>query len=48
MVRVLSERTHHLLRLRHASREFFPAALVALDDLTATDTLEPLGTGLLH
>jgi hypothetical protein len=24
----------HLLRLRHALREFFPAALVAFDDLT--------------
>ena len=29
------ERTRHLLRLRHALREFFPAALVAFDDLTA-------------
>ena len=37
------ERTRHLLRLRHALREFFPAALVAFDDLTATDTLELLG-----
>jgi transposase len=36
------ERTRHLLRLRHALREFFPAALVAFDDLTATDTLELL------
>src|SRR5258708_6320495 len=32
------ERTRHLLRLRHALREFFPAALVAFDDLTAVDT----------
>jgi transposase len=37
------ERTRHLLRLRHALREFFPAALVAFDDLTAVDTLELLG-----
>jgi transposase len=36
------ERTRHLLRLRHALREFFPAALVAFDDLTAIDTLELL------
>jgi len=37
------ERTRHLLRLRHALREFFPAALVAFDDLTAADALELLG-----
>jgi transposase len=36
------ERTRHLLRLRHALREFFPAALVAFDDLSAPDTLELL------
>jgi transposase len=36
------ERTRHLLRLRHALREFFPAALVAFDDLAATDALELL------
>ena len=36
------ERTRHLLRLRHALREFFPAALVAFDDLTAADALELL------
>jgi len=36
------ERTRHLLRLRHTLREFFPAALVAFDDLTATDALELL------
>jgi transposase len=36
------ERTRHLLRLRHALREFFPAALVAFDDLAAADTLELL------
>ena len=36
------ERTRHMLRLRHALREFFPAALVAFDDLTATDALELL------
>jgi transposase len=37
------ERTRHLLRLRSALREFFPAALIAFDDLTAADTLELLG-----
>jgi transposase len=36
------ERTRHMLRLRHALREFFPAALVAFDDLSATDALELL------
>jgi len=36
------ERTRHLLRLRHALREYYPAALVAFDDLTATDALELL------
>ncbi len=38
------ERTRHLLRLRHALREFFPAALVAFDDLNAVDALELLAT----
>ena len=37
------ERTRHTLRLRHALREFFPAALVAFVDLTSTDALELLG-----
>jgi transposase len=37
------ERTRHMLRLRHALREFFPAALAAFDDLTAPDVLELLG-----
>jgi transposase len=37
------ERTRHVLRLRHILREFFPAALAAFDDLTATDVLELLG-----
>jgi len=41
--RLIWERTRHLLRLRHALREFFPAALVAFDDLTGADTLELLG-----
>lgn len=36
------ERTRHLLRLRHALREFFPAALAAFDDLVAVDALELL------
>jgi len=37
------ERTRHMLRLRNALREFFPAALVAFDDLAAKDALELLG-----
>jgi transposase len=37
------ERTRHALRLRHALREYFPAALVAFDDLTAPEALELLG-----
>ena len=37
------ERTRHTLRLRHALREYFPAALEAFDDLDAVDTLELLG-----
>ena len=37
------DRQRHVLRLRSALREFFPAALDAFDDLTATDTLELLG-----
>jgi transposase len=37
------ERTRHLLRLRHALREFFPAALVAFDDLSAVEALQLLG-----
>lgn len=36
------ERTRHTLRLRHALREYFPAALAAFEDLTAPDTLELL------
>jgi hypothetical protein len=38
-----AERTPHLLRLRHALREFFPAALAAFEDLTAPDVLQLLG-----
>jgi transposase len=37
------ERTRHMLRLRSALREYFPAALAAFADLTAADTLELLG-----
>jgi transposase len=33
------ERTRHVLRLRNALREFYPAALVAFDDFSAPDTL---------
>jgi transposase len=36
------ERTRHAQRLRHALREYFPAALAAFDDLTRADTLELL------
>ncbi|HEY5856058.1 MAG TPA: IS110 family transposase [Aldersonia sp.] len=36
------ERTRHTLRLRHALREYFPAALEAFDDLDAADALELL------
>jgi transposase len=38
------ERSRHFLRLRYTLREFFPAALVAFDDLAAVDTLELLET----
>src|SRR5690606_5458857 len=37
------DRTRQVQRLRHALREYFPAALEAFDDLTAPDTLELLG-----
>lgn len=37
------ERHRHVLRLRSALREYFPAALEAFDDLTASDTLDLLG-----
>ena len=37
------ERTRHNLRLRQTLREFFPAALVAFDDLAAADALDLLG-----
>jgi transposase len=37
------ERTRHTQRLRHALLDYFPAALVAFDDLDAADTLELLG-----
>lgn len=36
------ERTRHAQRLRHALREYFPAALEAFEDLDAPDTLELL------
>jgi len=36
------ERTRHVLRLRSALREFFPAALHAFDDLAAPEVLELL------
>jgi transposase len=36
------ERTRHVLRLRSALREFFPAALHAFDDLAASEALELL------
>ena len=37
------DRHRHMLRLRSALREFFPAALAAFDDLIAPDVLELLG-----
>ncbi|MCZ4589302.1 transposase [Rhodococcus opacus] len=37
------ERTRHTQRLRHALREYFPAALEAFDELDAAVALEPLG-----
>ena len=40
---LIFERTRHTQRLRHALREYFPAALEAFDDLDAPDTLELLG-----
>lgn len=36
------ERTRHTQRLRHALRDYFPAALLAFDDLDAADTLDLL------
>jgi transposase len=36
------ERTRHTQRLRHALRDYFPAALAAFEDLAAPDTLELL------
>ncbi|MBP2320021.1 transposase [Kibdelosporangium banguiense] len=36
------ERTRHTQRLRHALRDYFPAALVAFTDLDAADTLQLL------
>jgi transposase len=38
------ERSRHTLRLRHALREFFPAALGAFDELSRPDTLALLAT----
>nr|CEL13406.1 Mobile element protein [Kibdelosporangium sp. MJ126-NF4]CTQ99095.1 Mobile element protein [Kibdelosporangium sp. MJ126-NF4] len=37
------ERTRHTQRLRHALRDYFPAALEAFTDLDASDALELLG-----
>ena len=37
------ERTRTVQRLRHALREYFPAALQAFEDLDAADTLDLLG-----
>jgi Transposase/Transposase IS116/IS110/IS902 family len=39
---VIWDRTRHLLRLRSALREFFPAAIEAFPELTAPDALELL------
>src|SRR4051812_19366688 len=38
------ERSRHTLRLRHALREFFPAALAAFDELSRPDALALLAT----
>src|SRR5207302_3410400 len=38
------ERTRYTQRLRHALRDYFPAALAAFEDLDAPDTLELLAT----
>ncbi len=38
------ERTRHTHRLRHALREYFPAALEAFEDLDALDVLQLLAT----
>ncbi len=35
--------TRHVQRLRHALRDYFPAALAAFEELAAPDTLELLG-----
>ena len=40
---LIYERTRHVQRLRHALREYFPAAVEAFEDLDAPDTLELLG-----
>ncbi|WP_336873922.1 IS110 family transposase [Rhodococcus qingshengii] len=39
---LITERTRHVLRLRQALREYFPAALHAFDDLSSADALELL------
>jgi transposase len=39
------ERTRHTQRLRHALRDYFPAALAAFEDLDAVDALELLAKG---
>ncbi len=40
---VIRDRTRHVLRLRSALREFFPAAIEAFPDLMAPEALELLG-----
>jgi len=42
------ERTRHTQRLRHALRDYFPAALEAFEDLDAADTLELLAKAQYH
>lgn len=39
------ERTRHTQRLRHALRDYFPAALLAFEDLDAADTPRTAGQG---
>ena len=42
------ERTRHVLRLRHALREYFPAALEAFDDLDCWPRRHPGTAGRRH
>jgi transposase len=41
--RLIWERTRHVLRLRSTLREYFPAAVIAFEDLDSSEALELLG-----